>query len=93
MSKKFTVAEAKARFAECLRNAEEGRAVLITRHGRNVAAVVSLADFEQVERLRSAGPEAGLASLAGGWKGSDELADEVGRIRRTAPRRTPKVGR
>ena len=67
--------------------------MVITRHGRDVAAVVSLADYEQVERLRSAGPEAGLASLAGGWKGSDELADELGRIRRTAPRRTPTLDR
>ena len=58
-----------------------------------MAAVVSLADFEQVERLRSAGPEAGLASLAGGWKGSEEFADELGRIRRTAGRRPPKLGR
>jgi prevent-host-death family protein len=93
MAKKFTVAEAKARFAECLRDAEEGRTVLITRHGRDVAAVVSLLDYEQVQRLRSAGPEAGLASLAGGWKGSDKLADELGRIRWSSPRRTPKLAR
>lgn len=93
MSRKFTVAEAKARFAECLRDAEEGRPVHITRHGRDVAVVVSLADYAQVERLRSAGPEAGLASLAGGWKGSDELADALERLPRTAGRRPPKLGR
>ena len=93
MSKRFTVAEAKARFAECLRDAEEGRPVLITRHGKKVAAVVSMVDFEQVERLRAAGPEDGLAGLAGGWKGSDDLADTVSRFRRTAGRRPPKLGR
>ena len=92
-SKQCTVAEAKARFAECLRDAEEGRSVLITRHGRKVAAVVSVADFEQVDRLRAAGPEAGLAGLAGGWTGSEELADTVGQFRRTAPRRTPALKR
>ena len=93
MRKRFTVAEAKAHFGECLRHAQEGRAVVITRHGKEVAAMVSRADFEQVERLRVAGPEAGLAGLAGGWKGSDALVDEVVRIRRTAGRRAPKPGR
>lgn len=93
MTKRFTVAEAKARFAECLRDAEEGRPVLITRHGRQVAAVVSLSDYEQVTRLRAAGPEAGLAGVAGGWKGSDDLVDEIGKSRRTAGRRAPKLGR
>ena len=93
MPKRFTVAEAKARFAECLRDAEEGRSVLITRHGKEVAAVVSVVDFEQVERLRGAGPEAGLAGLAGGWKGSEALADEIARFRRTAGRRVPTLGR
>ena len=93
MSKRFTVAEAKARFAECLRDAEEGRPVLITRHGKQVAAVVSVADFDQVERLRAAGPEAGLAGLAGGWKDSEDLVDSVARFRRTLGRRAPKLGR
>ena len=92
-SKRFTVAEAKARFAECLRDAEEGRSVLITRHGKEVAAVVSLVDFEQVERLRAAGPEGGLAGLAGGWKGSEALVDDLVRFRRTSGRRAPKLGR
>ena len=93
MAKRFTVAEAKARFAECLRDAEEGRPVLITRHGRHVAAVVSLDDYEQLARLRSAGPGAGLAGVAGGWKGSEELVEAMAQSRRTAGRRTPKLGR
>lgn len=93
MPKRFTVAEAKAKFAECLRDAEEGRPVLITRHGKHVAAVVSLSDYEQMTRLRAAGPEAGLAGVAGGWKGSQDLADEIAQFRRTAGRRAPKLGR
>lgn len=93
MPKRFTVAEAKAKFAECLRDAEEGRPVLITRHGKHVAAVVSIADYEQVGRLRAAGPEAGLAGIAGGWKGSQELAHEIALWQRTAGRRPPKLGR
>jgi hypothetical protein len=30
-------------------------------------------DLDNLERLKKAGPEGGLASLAGGWKGSEEL--------------------
>jgi prevent-host-death family protein len=93
MAKRFTVAEAKAKFAECLRDAEEGRPVVITRHGKHVAAVVSIADYEQVGRLRAAGPAAGLAGIAGGWKGSEELAKAISLSRRTAGRRPPKLGR
>jgi prevent-host-death family protein len=92
-NKLFTVAEAKARFAECLRDAEEGRPVVISRHGKPVAAVVSVSDFEQMERLRAAGPESGLASLAGGWKGSENLVESVLRVRRTPGRRAPKLVR
>lgn len=93
INKRLAVAEAKARFAECLRDAEEGRSVLISRHGKPVAAMVSVSDFEQIGRLRAAGPEAGLASLAGGWKGSDDLVESVLHVRRTAGRRVPKLVR
>ena len=93
INKRMSVAEAKARFAECLRDAEEGRAVVISRHGKPVAAVVSVTDFEQVRRLRAAGPKAGLAGLAGGWKGSDALVESVLHVRRTPGRRAQKLPR
>jgi antitoxin (DNA-binding transcriptional repressor) of toxin-antitoxin stability system len=53
---------------------ESGSLVLITRHGKPVAALVRPNDLEHLERLRKAGPESGLASIAGGWKNSEELA-------------------
>lgn len=80
------VSEVKARFSEFVRAAEHGEPVLITRHGRVVAALVGADELRQVERLRAAGPEGGLASLAGGWEGSDELADLVERSRRVGTR-------
>ncbi len=83
---RLTVAEAKARFAACLRKADQGEATLITRHGKPVAALVPAEDLDQLLRLRSAGPEGGLASLFGGWEGSDDLADLVASVRRTGPR-------
>jgi len=83
MSKNVSLADAKATLSECIREVEGGRSVLITRHGKPVAALVLPEDLEHVERLRKAGPEGGLVSLAGGWNGSDELVrllDESARI-------------
>lgn len=77
MATVFPVAEVKARLSSCIRLAESGESVYITRHGKTVAALVRAADLEQLERLRAAGPDEGLASLAGGWKGADRLADHV----------------
>ena len=74
MDKSISVAEAKATFSECIRQVESGSPVLITRHGKPVAALVRPGDLEHLERLRKAGPESGLASIAGGWENSEELA-------------------
>jgi prevent-host-death family protein len=74
MEKSISVAEAKATLSECIRQVESGFNVLITRHGKPVAALVRPNDLEHLERLRKAGPESGLASIAGGWKNSEELA-------------------
>lgn len=92
MSKVLSVAEAKAHFADCLRAVERGEPVVITRHGKEVAAVVPASELKQLERLRAAGPDAGLAGVAGGWKGSEELVETVSRARRSRPRRLPKLG-
>lgn len=73
MLKNLSVAEIKATLSECIREVEIGEAVVITRHGKPVAALVRVEDLEHLRRLRSVGPEGGLASLAGGWEGSDEL--------------------
>jgi prevent-host-death family protein len=85
------VAEAEAAFAECLRQAERGGPVVVTRHGKTVAAIVSLEDYAALARMKAAGPQKGLASVAGGWKGSDELVDTVLKTRRSRPRRAPRL--
>jgi prevent-host-death family protein len=82
-----SVAQAKAHFSDCVREAESGRTVVITRHGKAAAALVPADALKQFERLRAAGPEAGLASLAGGWRRSDELVAELRRIKRGRGRR------
>lgn len=88
MPKSVSVAEVKAHFSDWVKEAEAGEPVVITRHGKPVVALVPASDMEQLRRLRSAGPEQGLASLAGGWKGSEELAD---RLAKTGPRDTPEL--
>lgn len=86
MARTFTAARAKAAFAECVRAAEAGEDVVITRHGKTVAALVSADDLRDLQRLRAAGPLAGLAGLAGGWKGSDELVGRLAGARRSRAR-------
>ena len=86
MSKNISIAEAKAHLSVCIREAEQGESILITRHGKPVAALVAATHLEQLERLRKAGPQSGLASLAGGWAGSDELVHQIEQSSRTKTR-------
>jgi len=74
MDKSISIAKAKATFSDCVRQVEAGSFVLITRHGKPVAALVRPGELEHLERLKRAGPESGLASIAGGWEDSEELA-------------------
>jgi len=92
MKTTVSAAEAKAHFSECLRAAEQGRAVVITRHGKAVAAIVPAEEVAQLKRLRAAGPRAGLAGIAGGWEGSEELVERLAHLRRTQPRKAARLG-
>jgi prevent-host-death family protein len=89
MSRNLSIVEAKAHLSDCIREVEQGGSVLITRHGKAVAALVPADIVEHVERLKKAGPSGGLASVAGGWKGSEDLVDFLARSKRTKPRRHP----
>jgi prevent-host-death family protein len=88
MKKHLSVAETKATLSERIREVEGGEILVITRHGKPVAALVRADDAEYLERLRAAGPAGGLASLAGGWEDSEDLAGRVTQARRRG-RRTP----
>jgi len=90
--KSVSVAEVKAHFADWVRAAETGEAVVITRHGKPVVALVPAVELEQLARLKAAGPEKGLASLAGGWAGSEDLVARIVEVARSRPRRTPALG-
>jgi prevent-host-death family protein len=89
--KALSLAEAKATLSEAIREVEAGSPVVITRHGKPVAALVRAEDLATLERLRSAGPQQGLASLAGGWEGSDELVESVSATPRKGRRGSPAL--
>jgi prevent-host-death family protein len=79
----LSVAEAKATLSDAIREVEAGKPLVITRHGRPVAALVRAEDLATLERLRAAGPAEGLASIAGGWDASEDLVAQIA----DAPRR------
>ena len=88
MNRSVPLAEAKATLSDCIREVESGKSVLITGHGKPVAALVCPKDLDNLERLKKAGPEGGLASLAGGWEGSDGLARILDESARVGQRKT-----
>ncbi len=87
----FALADAKAHLSTCVREVELGGTVLITRHGKPVAALVRPEDLDALERLRAAGPAGGLAGVAGGWPGSEDLVRALETRRRSASRRGPRL--
>ena len=91
MGKSISVAEAKATFSDCIREVEAGSSLIITRHGKPVVALVRLTDVEHLQRLRKAGPQSGLVGVAGGWEGSEELADILDGSPRRGQRDTPDL--
>jgi len=91
LTRRVSIAQVKATLAERVREVERGEAIILTRHGRPVAALIPAEDLERLERLRAAGPESGLASLAGGWKNSDDLVRILEKSSRYGRRPTPPL--
>ena len=91
MPKQVTIAEARDQLSAHVRSAEHGTPVVITRRGRTGAAIVGAEEYARLDRLRAAGPQAGLAGLAGGWEGSDDLVRELDARRRSRPRPSEEI--
>jgi prevent-host-death family protein len=90
MVRTVTAAQAKSELAECIRKAESGEQVIITRHGKPVAVLVAAERVASIAggRGRAGG---GLAALAGGWKGSAELVRTLAQLRRSRARRPARL--
>ncbi len=91
MSKTRSVSEVKAKLSEYIREAEGGDPVVITRHGQAIAALVGSDELQTLKRLRSAGPEGGLASVAGGWEDSNDLVRILETSSRVGSRSGPSL--
>lgn len=59
MARNLSIVEAKTHLSDCIREVEKGRSLLITRHGKAVAALVPAEIREHVERLKKTGPRGG----------------------------------
>lgn len=72
MSKRYSIADAKNHLPAVIHAAEAGEPIEITRHGRAVAVVLSLSEYQ---RLRGVRPDTWTAYTA--WRASGpELTDE-----------------
>jgi prevent-host-death family protein len=82
-----TLADAKAHLSACVACAEGGEPVVITRHGKPVAALIRFEDLARLSTMRDDSPQAGLAGLLGSC-GDEAFADTMERIvsERTGPR-------
>lgn len=87
-----SIADAKAHLAAYVADAEAGNRVVLTRHGRPVAALVPIADLDRLESLGQDDPQAGLAGLIGAWEEDEEMVDVIQSViaSRTGPRQLPK---
>ena len=65
----FSIAQAKAQFAELVHQAESGHSVRITRRGRPVAVLLSEAEFD-----RLSAPRQGFVAFAKAWRARAEAA-------------------
>jgi prevent-host-death family protein len=90
VARTVTAAQAKSELAECIRKAESGEAVIITRHGRPAAVLVAAERMASVAGGRGRGGR-GLAALAGGWKGSEEFVRTLAKLRRSRVRRPVRL--
>ncbi|MBK8251083.1 MAG: type II toxin-antitoxin system prevent-host-death family antitoxin [Polyangiaceae bacterium] len=95
MAKAMTVAEAKAHFSECIKSAEDGEIVVITRYGKAAAAVVSakyLSELEDKGKLDAG--RRGLAALVGRFNDGDDFTTQIEAVvrNRAASRKTPTLG-
>ena len=73
----LSLARAKESFSECIRRAESGEPVLITRYGRPIAALVAARDLDDLTKYRSEKQQGTLLELMGVGKDLDEFVAEL----------------
>ncbi len=90
--REIPLSEVKATLSDCVRAVETGEFLIITRHNKPVAALVLPENVERLSLLKAAGPEGGLASLTGGWEGSEDLVQTLQETSRSDRSGTSSTG-
>ena len=90
--KTVSVVEAKAHFSECVKSAEGGDVVVIARHGKPIAALVSAKDLKLIARGHARGAKGTLLELTA-LENMGDLANELTRViaSRGRPRHVPDL--
>ncbi len=71
----ISLTKAKAHLSACIRTVETGEPIIIKKYGKPIVALVKIADFTHLNQSHQKSQEKGLVSIAGGWNGSEELAN------------------
>ena len=88
MQKEFSITEAKSKLHSLVHSIEEGPSVTLTRHGRPVAVLVSIREYERLNRKREGFWRALTAFRNAMEKESIEISDsDFETLRDTSPGR------
>ena len=78
MTRIVSIADAKSGLSEQVNQVAFGHErVLIARRGKPLAAIVTLEEVEELDRMRTADAPANLAAIAGQWPGFEEIDGHV----------------
>jgi len=78
---KVSVAEVKKNFSEFLSAAAYGnKGYIITRRGKEVAALIGVKEFEALQARENTSQSNGLIALVGNWDGGEGLSVKVDEV-------------
>lgn len=78
---KVSVAEVKKNFSEFLSAAAYGnKGYIITRRGKEVAALIGVKKFEALQARENNSQSNGLVALVGDWDGGEDLSVKVDEV-------------
>ncbi|SPD74300.1 conserved hypothetical protein [uncultured Desulfobacterium sp.] len=72
MEEQYTIVDAKNKLTSIIHSVERGQAVKLTRHGRPVAVLLSLKDYQRLNRKRE-----GYCSALNSWRKNMEKEEGV----------------
>lgn len=78
MTRTVSIADAKSGLSELVNRVAFGHErVVIARRGKPLVALVTLAELEELERVRTPDAPVNLAAVAGQWPGFEEIEHHI----------------